>query len=114
MSRAFGSRAVEDGAGEEFHVLYSPNMDETFALFVGRQGWDTDLTKDDGSVASLSRTDFNQVIADGEVNKLGVRDLGGTGPHPRIRVIGKRQVAHPLAFILLTSVRVYPTYVGCW
>lgn len=69
-------------------------MDETFALFLGRQGGDTDLTKDDDSVASLSGTDFNKVLIDGEVSKLGVRDLGGTRPHPRIRDMDKRQASH--------------------
>ena len=67
---------------------YSPDVDETFSLFLGSQRGDSDLTKDYRSVAGGSSADFNEIFLDGEVNKFGIRDLGGTRPHPRTRSYG--------------------------
>ena len=60
-------------------------MDKTFALFRGSQCGDSDLPKDNGSVAGRPGTDFNEVLLDGEVNEVSVRDVGGTRPHPTTR-----------------------------
>ncbi len=88
VSRTFQSGAHGDWLGEEFHKIYSPNMDKAFALFLGSQCGDSDLAKDYGSVAGRSSANFNEVLLDGEVNEIGVRDLGGTSPHPTTRAMG--------------------------
>lgn len=85
-------------------------MNKTFAIFLGSQCGDSDLTKDYGSVAGQSSADFDEVFFDGEVGEFCVRDLGGTRPHPTIRAVGSaRQDTHWV--MLLTSARVYPTSV---
>ena len=62
-------------------------MDKTFALFRGSQRGDSDLPQDYGSVAGRPGADFNEVLLDGEVDEIGVRDLGGTRPHPTSRAM---------------------------
>ena len=83
-SMKFVSRMYQSGG----RTPYSPDVDETFSIFLGSQRGDSDLAKDYGSVAGGSSADFNEVVLDGEVNKLGIRDLGGTRPHPRTRSYG--------------------------
>lgn len=99
-----------DWLGEEIHTIHSPNMDKTFAVCLGSQCGDSDLTKDYGSVGGRSSADFDEVVFDGEVNKFGVRGLGGTRPHPATRAVGSaRQDARRV--MPLTSARVYPSCV---